>query len=614
MKERYESRIGSTLADRYEITGLMGVGGMGAVFRARQAPLSREVALKIIGSHLTDHPQALDRFRREAEIVAGLSHPNVVTVYDFGQTPDGEQYLAMELLEGETLAERIRRTGPLPWGDTLPIVRSVAAALAKAHHSGVVHRDLKPDNIMLTGDGTGQVVKVLDFGVARFTLEPNVDEFGRPLTGAGVIVGSPGYLAPEALLDSREVTARADLYGLGLVGLEMLRGRPVFEGASPAGILLSNAQAGGTPLETLAVEVALPGALHHLLSTLLQPYPAQRPRDGGAFLALLDEAIAALQGTPMPTSSSMAGSASTLLYANRSSIEGAPSPAPYASLPGNVPTAAGTLAYASMPSSQSPSAPPPVGAQTATQLGAPSRSWVMMVMVAIVAGVSAAAGAGFAFSRDTGVSTVAAANAPTPEPQVVIIRKTDDDDGAKAEPAASADRSDDEVAKATANVSKKAKQRRRPRRVATATKKATVDTATAAEPETAREPMPEPLKPLTSSAIRSGLRINQGSASKCTNTNLVAKGHGVLVDHCPSYPTLSGTHRMEIDIAPDGSVVSASFLSQVANAAKIGNCVLDSVQSWTFPASTEGARRVRLPVDFAKCVPINGKCVFDGDS
>src|SRR6201998_1999615 len=214
----------------YEILSAIGTGGMGEVYRARDTRLDRIVAIKVLPAHLADRPELRERFEREARAVAGLNHPHICVLHDIGHQ-DGTDFLVMEYLEGETLAERLKK-GPLPLNQVLQYAIEISDALDKAHRKGITHRDLKPGNIMLTKSGT----KLLDFGLAKLRGPqagvPNLSALpteGSSLTAQGTILGTLQYMAPEQL-EGKEVDARTDIFAFGTVVYEMSTGKRAFEG------------------------------------------------------------------------------------------------------------------------------------------------------------------------------------------------------------------------------------------------------------------------------------------------------------------------------------------------------------------------------------------------
>src|SRR5262245_53236518 len=229
--------IGSQLGS-YEIVALLGKGGMGEVYRARDTKLKREVAIKVLPDEFARDPARMSRFQREAEVLAALNHPNIAVLYDFQQAGD-TRFLVLELVEGETLAERIQR-GPIPVEEALDIATQVCEALEGAHEKGIVHRDLKPANVKVTVDTK---VKVLDFGLAK-ALEgapveanrSNSPTLSMAATNAGVILGTAAYMSPEQAKGT-EADLRSDIFSFGCLLYEMLTGRPAFNGESVSEIL-----------------------------------------------------------------------------------------------------------------------------------------------------------------------------------------------------------------------------------------------------------------------------------------------------------------------------------------------------------------------------------------
>jgi serine/threonine protein kinase len=221
----------------YRILAPIGAGGMGEVYRAHDTRLGRDVAIKVLSPHLAATPEVRARFEREARTISQLNHPHICTLFDVGHQ-DGIDYLVMELLEGETLARRLEK-GPLPVAEVLTLGAQVADALDGAHRAGVVHRDLKPGNVMLTKGGA----KLMDFGLARAGwptavagAEAESPTVSRPLTAEGTIVGTFQYMAPEQL-EGKEADARTDLWALGCVLYEMATGERAFEGRSQASLI-----------------------------------------------------------------------------------------------------------------------------------------------------------------------------------------------------------------------------------------------------------------------------------------------------------------------------------------------------------------------------------------
>ncbi|HLU44028.1 MAG TPA: protein kinase [Natronosporangium sp.] len=257
---------GLRLDDRYTVVDRLGAGGMSEVWRATDALLERQVAVKVLAAPLADDPSLREVIRREARAAAQLSHPHIAAVHDYGEAtlPDGRvlPYLVMELVTGETLADRLARQGPLPWPEAARVVSQVAAALAAAHARGVVHRDVTPANVMLV-DGE---VKVLDFGVAAVA--------GGDDTDPGQRRGTPQYVAPERLDPTHPATPAGDLYSLGVLLYEVIVGRPpvsIVDWTQAAAVHRS----GFTPPE-LGVP-GLPGEVARLCRACLSPEPTQRP-------------------------------------------------------------------------------------------------------------------------------------------------------------------------------------------------------------------------------------------------------------------------------------------------------------------------------------------------
>ena len=280
--------ISGTKLGPYEIQSLLGTGGMGEVYRARDTRLDRTVAVKVLASHLSSSPEFKQRMEREARAISSLNHPHICHLYDIG-SQDGTDYLVMELLEGETLAERLRR-GAMPLSEIFKIGIAVADALAFAHRQGIVHRDLKPGNIMLTQGGA----KLMDFGLAKplglrntaagsgaapsFTAAATLSGPSplTPLTTAGSIIGTIQYMSPEQI-EGKEADARSDIFSFGAVIYEMATGKRAFQGKSHLSTASSILEKDPDPIST--VQPLAPKALEHTVQTCLAKDPEDRFQD-----------------------------------------------------------------------------------------------------------------------------------------------------------------------------------------------------------------------------------------------------------------------------------------------------------------------------------------------
>jgi eukaryotic-like serine/threonine-protein kinase len=276
--------IGSVLADRYRLDSLAGIGGMGVVYSAHHLALDRRVALKILQPNIAlSNDHLVELFEREAKTAAQLTHENIVIVLDAGRTTNNIAYIAMEWLEGYTLAEEIDARGQFDFGRVLEILRQVAAALEAAHAARVVHRDLKPANIMLVRQPDGRErLKVLDFGIAKV-----IDETTAPPVSA--VMGTPLYASPEQLSLGGRIDGRADNYSLGVILFEMLAGAPPFNAASPREMVHQQMNATPPPLRKFRPDA--PPALESLINSLLAKNPEERPQSAGRIFELYESAF-----------------------------------------------------------------------------------------------------------------------------------------------------------------------------------------------------------------------------------------------------------------------------------------------------------------------------------
>ncbi|WP_375766625.1 serine/threonine-protein kinase PknK [Archangium gephyra] len=274
---------GKVIAGRFSLEGEAGRGGMGTVYRASDATTGRRVALKLL--HAVTTPQAAMRFNREAVLLEGLHHPAIVSYVAHGTTETGQPYLAMEWLEGEDLAHRLKRE-PLSLSEVLSLLRRAAEGLATAHRQGIVHRDIKPSNLFLRG-GRPEDVVLLDFGLARHAVPALVG-----VTGTGTVVGTPGYMAPEQASSQREIPPAADIFSLGCVLYECLAGKPPFAAAHFAAALGLILFAEPAPLQK--ARPGLPMGLQVLVDRMMAKDPKRRLPDADSLL----EALAALESVP----------------------------------------------------------------------------------------------------------------------------------------------------------------------------------------------------------------------------------------------------------------------------------------------------------------------------
>ncbi len=277
------SELEAVIDGRYRLVEQIGVGGMGTVYRAEHVGMGRVVAVKLLRPELGGKADAVERFTREAQASARVSHKNIVAVSDFGVRDDGTLYLVMEYLRGESLRERLDRRGRLPWMQAVGIARHVARGLAHAHAQGVVHRDIKPENIFLVEDDDDpEFAKILDFGIAR-----SLEDDDARVTQAGFVVGTPAYLSPEQALGGA-VDHRCDVYSLCIVLYEMLCGRTPFGDRPPVAMLTAHAVVEVPAMAEVAPDADVPPEVEALVRRGLAKERDQRQPDADTLTAELD--------------------------------------------------------------------------------------------------------------------------------------------------------------------------------------------------------------------------------------------------------------------------------------------------------------------------------------
>lgn len=284
-KDRFD--VGEVIDGRYRVLASLAAGGMGEVFKVEHISLGKQFALKVMLSGLKANADLVERFKLEAMAASRIGHPNIVSVSDLGQTPDGVLYFVMELLEGRTLTELLEREGAQSPKRTIEIGRQIAEALAAAHRHQIVHRDLKPDNVMLIERaGADEALKVLDFGIAR------VERKTGSATSVGQVLGTPAYMSPEQAR-GLAVDARSDIYSLGLILHELLTGAPTFTGDSAHMVMLRQVQ--GRPPR---LPSSVPPPLAALVDAMLRKEPGERPQSMAAVIEALGVAAVAASESP----------------------------------------------------------------------------------------------------------------------------------------------------------------------------------------------------------------------------------------------------------------------------------------------------------------------------
>ncbi|MGB8507136.1 MAG: serine/threonine-protein kinase [Pyrinomonadaceae bacterium] len=293
LKKSEDALIGQILSGKYRIEEKIDEGGMGAVYRATHILMEKTLAIKVLHPALAADDTIVARFTREAKAASRISHPHALTVTDFGESENGVVFLVMEYIRGRTLKEIIRAEGPFPLARVVEIIRQVCGALTAAHAEGVVHRDLKSDNIMLEESGGGDWAKVLDFGIAK--IQEPVGSQDPGLTAPNLIIGTPQYMSPEQCSQASEIDSRSDIYSLGVILFEMLVGHVPFTGDSPTAIMMQHLQ--DAPPSVLDERKDLPVSVGRVVARALAKKPQERYQSASELsedfaLAAADEAPA----------------------------------------------------------------------------------------------------------------------------------------------------------------------------------------------------------------------------------------------------------------------------------------------------------------------------------
>lgn len=279
--------LGKVLDGRYRIDSVLGFGGFGMVFRGVQTSIQRPIAIKTLRPHLAMEPTFFERFKREAETASRLRHPNIITVFDFGRTSEGLCYFVMELLEGESLRERVRRAGPMTLREAVAVIEQVALGVGHAHHQNVIHRDLKPHNIMLSEVDGSEYVKVLDFGLVK-AIEQDDEE---QLTSTGQVLGTPQYISPEQA-GGDVVDRRSDLFSLTAVFYYCLTGRSPYGANNVMKALTLSMEGNVTPVDALRQGAPVPASIDRFIVKGLSPKKEARFESAEELITALKAAVA----------------------------------------------------------------------------------------------------------------------------------------------------------------------------------------------------------------------------------------------------------------------------------------------------------------------------------
>jgi eukaryotic-like serine/threonine-protein kinase len=295
-----DALVGTVLADRYEIIRRIGEGGMGAVYEARHTVIGKRVAVKVLLEKFLEKPDLVARLLQEARLASSIGHENIVDVTDFGTTADGRAFVVMEFLDGESLAQLVIRDAPLPVERSLGITRQVASALGAAHAKGIVHRDVKPENVYLVRRGDADFVKVVDFGVSKAVHASDESPEWQRLTRTGMVLGTPLYMSPEQARGGEDVDSRADIWAVGVMLYECLTGEVPFRAPNYLGVISQVLTQEATSPVRLRPELGIPPGVETVVMRALEKDRDQRYQLMADLERDLDRLLAGDQNVGLP--------------------------------------------------------------------------------------------------------------------------------------------------------------------------------------------------------------------------------------------------------------------------------------------------------------------------
>jgi tRNA A-37 threonylcarbamoyl transferase component Bud32 len=295
--------IGQLIEGKYRIVRLVGEGGMGSVYEGENVRINRRVAIKVLHAAFVDNAEVMQRFEREAQAAGRIGNDHILEVLDLGSLPDGDHYIVMEFLDGESLSSRIRSRGRMTAGELTPMIRQILVGLAAAHHVGIVHRDLKPDNIFILREKLGKAdfVKIIDFGISKF--QPLAGD-GMKMTRTGAVMGTPYYMSPEQASGSHEADQRSDLYSIGVMMFEAMTGRVPFDAATFNQLMFKIVLAEVPRVETVVPDID--PAYSSIIAKAMARDVAFRFQDAHEFIQALDNWAARGTAVSLPPPGNLA--------------------------------------------------------------------------------------------------------------------------------------------------------------------------------------------------------------------------------------------------------------------------------------------------------------------